>query len=164
MADLAEVMSLYDEVLAVKDNIKFSNWKRGVYPTEEYAVEAIERGELYFFCEDGVKKGGVVLDSRQPDDYQKVAWQFPAPPDKVMVVHTLCIVPKYTGMGAAGRLLEEVEKFAKAKGYISIRFDTYCDNIPARRVYHRCGYTEVGMTGIFVYGEIRMLRCFEKKL
>ena len=87
--DLDEVISLYDEVLADKDNLKFSNWERGIYPTEEFAADAITNGSLFFFAEEGVIKGGVVLDSRQPEDYNKIQWTISAPDDRVLVVHAV---------------------------------------------------------------------------
>lgn len=162
--DLDEVISLYDEVLADKDNLKFSNWERGIYPTEEFAADAITNGSLFFFAEEGVIKGGVVLDSRQPEDYNKIQWTISAPDDRVLVVHTLCIRPTYKRNGAGTRLLAEIETYGREKHFEIIRFDTYCDNVPARRLYHKNGYNEVGMTGIFVYGKERLLRCFEKRL
>lgn len=162
--DLGDVVSLYDEVLADKKNLKYSNWERGVYPTEEFAADAIARGAMFFYEEDGVREGGVVLDSRQPDDYKKIDWLYFAQDNKILVVHTLFIRPQFTGRGAASRLLADVENYGRENGYEIIRFDTYHDNMPARRLYQKNGYREAGMTDIFVYGKARLLRCFEKTL
>ena len=148
--DLPLVGSIYEEILAEEEKrpASFTNWQRGKYPTVEHARAALEAGTLYVAEEDGEVYGCV-----------------PADPEDVMVIHTLCISPRWAGRGKAQEFVAFCEEEARRKGKKVMRLDTYEGNLPANTMYPKLGYTFVGGTEFFFQGFIReILNCYDKKL
>lgn len=56
------------------------------------------------------------------------------------------VVPAWRGQGVGGRLLEAVVAMAHAHGFASLSLSVEPDN-PARRLYERAGFTQVGKVG-----------------
>ena len=101
--DLPLVGSIYEEILAEEEKrpASFTNWQRGKYPTVEHARAALEAGTLYVAEEDGEVYGCVNLNGEQLAEYAALNWSVPADPEDVMVIHTLCISPRWAGRGKA---------------------------------------------------------------
>ena len=99
--DLPLVGSIYEEILAEEEKrpASFTNWQRGKYPTVEHARAALEAGTLYVAEEDGEVYGCVNLNGEQLAEYAALNWSVPADPEDVMVIHTLCISPRWAGRG-----------------------------------------------------------------
>lgn len=97
--DLPLVGSIYEEILAEEEKrpASFTNWQRGKYPTVEHARAALEAGTLYVAEEDGEVYGCVNLNGEQLAEYAALNWSVPADPEDVMVIHTLCISPRWAG-------------------------------------------------------------------
>ena len=92
-------------------------------------------------------------------------WSVPADPEDVMVIHTLCISPRWAGRGKAREFVAFCEEEARRKGKKVMRLDTYEGNLPANTMYPKLGYTFVGGTEFFFQGFIReILNCYDKKL
>ena len=51
--------------------------------------------------EDGEVYGCVNLNGEQLAEYAALNWSVPADPEDVMVIHTLCISPRWAGRGKA---------------------------------------------------------------
>ena len=49
LADLKKMRQFYDKVTGLEKNKSFCGCEKGVYPTEETALFAIEKGELFLF-------------------------------------------------------------------------------------------------------------------
>jgi ribosomal protein S18 acetylase RimI-like enzyme len=79
---------------------------------------------------------------------------------KQLVVHRLCIDPKYQGQGIARTLMDYAEQYGKEQGYGSIRLDAFVNNPRACRLYEGLGYKAVG-TVEFRKGKFY---CFEREL
>ena len=101
--DLPLVGGIYEEILAEEEKrpASFTNWQRGKYPTVEHARAALEAGTLYVAEEDGEVYGCVNLNGEQLAEYAALNWSVPADPEDVMVIHTLCISPRWAGRGKA---------------------------------------------------------------
>ena len=119
-------------------------WQRGVYPTEETARIAFERGEL-FVEEDGGVVAAAIINKRQVDVYEGAPWRFPASPDEVMVLHTLVVSPFVSGKGYGKAFVAFYEEYAAASGCRYLRMDTNERNNRARAMYKRLGYEEIGI-------------------
>ena len=87
--------SIHDEEEAGRLTI---GWERGVYPTEETALNAFRNGELFVLDEDGIV-GAAIINKKQVDSYSLAHWSVDAPDDEVMVLHTSVISPKASGRG-----------------------------------------------------------------
>ena len=82
-----------------------------------------------------------------------------------MVIHTLCIRPRWTGRGKARELVSFCEEEARRQGKKVIRLDTYEGNVPANAMYPTLCYTLVGGTEFFFQGFVReVLNCYDKRL
>ena len=144
-SDLDAVEQLYNELHDTKEaGLIPVIWKRGVYPTRETASSALERDDLFVLEESGRIIGSAIINQIQYDFYADAPWKYEAPDDQVCVLHTLMISPAEFGKGYAGTFLDFYEKFAREHGCPELRMDTNARNIPARTMYGKRGYEEIG--------------------
>ncbi|XOQ32636.1 MAG: hypothetical protein ACFWUL_08845 [Dialister sp.] len=62
---------LIDDMAAVNDRI---GWKKGVYPSDNFLRESLEKGELYSLREEGHILGAVILNSASNEGYKGLPW------------------------------------------------------------------------------------------
>lgn len=55
-------------------------------------------------------------------------------------IHDLAVLPEYQGRGVGSRLLEEVERRARARGCCKITLEVHDSNRNAKRLYERTGF------------------------
>ena len=165
-ADLDGVEAIYNAVLAQQANgINYTNWQKGAYPTRSTAEKALTDGTLYVQTEDGKLVGCAVFNQEQLPEYSYIDWQYPAEPEQVMVIHTLCIHPDAAGNGLAKAMVAFAEELGRSQDCTVMRFDTYEGNLPARKLYSRLGFRLAGGTEFFFQGFIHeILVLFEKPL
>lgn len=61
-------------------------------------------------------------------------------------------------------MLDYAEVIGKKQGVKAIRLDTYEENLPAVRLYERCGFQYIGLVGLGleeIYG-LKWYKVFEK--
>ena len=166
-ADLNAIADIYDAILTREESVGpvYTNWQRGKYPTIDTARQVLEAGTLYVAEEDGEVYGCVNLNGEQLAEYAALNWSVPADPEDVMVIHTLCISPRWAGRGKAREFVAFCEEEGRRQGKTVMRLDTYEGNYPANAMYPKLGYTFVGGTEFFFQGFIReILNCYDKKL
>lgn len=164
--DIDAIACLYDDLndyLATHEN--YPRWKKGAYPTRKHAEEALEEGKLYVAIIGGEVAGTVVYSDEQEESYRAVAWQieYDVP---AIIIHKLAVLPKYFGCGVGKALLEYAEVIGRNQGAKAIRIDTYEENLPAARLYEKCGYTYIGLVDLGleeIYG-LKWYKAFEKVL
>lgn len=164
--DLSQVEATYNELFDHEAaTTSYTNWKKGLYPTLDYARQAQEQGTLYVGEENGEIYGSVILNHIQPEEYQKIPWTFDAKPEEVVVIHTLCIRPSAARKGYGKEFCQFSEEFARQAGAKVIRLDTYEGNLPARSFYPKMGYRFAGSTKFHFQQVIwEVLFCYEKQL
>ena len=97
--------------------------------------------------------------------YAEVDWQYPAPDDRVLVMHTLTVDPALSGRGYARQFLEFYERCAREWGCEVLRIDTNARNRRARAMYARHGYRESGVIPCVFNGIPGVaLVCMEKRV
>lgn len=57
---------------------------------------------------------------------------------------SMAILPEYRGRGIGRKLLTEMADTARSLGYRALSLSVAAHNIPALRLYEKCGYTKVG--------------------
>lgn len=167
VSDLEAIGVIYEEILAEEDKrpASFTNWQRGKYPTVEHARRAMEAGELWVGEEKGEVYAALILNGTQLPEYDNIPWQFAAEADRVAVIHTLVVSPRWAGRGKARELVAFCEEESRRRGCTVMRLDTYEGNEPANRMYPKLGYRLAGATEFFFQGFIHeILNCYEKKL
>jgi ribosomal protein S18 acetylase RimI-like enzyme len=58
-------------------------------------------------------------------------------------IKRMYVLPAYRGGGIAGRMLQELERRARARGFEAIRLDTHDRLVEAIEMYRRAGYREI---------------------
>ena len=165
-ADLDAVELVYSMVHDQEEAGEVSiGWDRAIYPTRATAEAALARGDLYVEEADGEVVACAIINSDQPDGYERAAWRVPAEGDETLVLHTLVVRPDRGGHGHAGRLVAFYEDMARELGCVSCRIDTNARNVRARAMYAGMGYEEVSVVPVTFNGiEGVQLVCLEKAL
>ena len=97
--------------------------------------------------------------------YAQVPWQYAAPPEQVLVLHTLVVDPAVAGHGCGTQFVRFYEQRARALGCPELRIDTNAKNANARRLYAYLGYREAGVAPCTFNGiDGVALVCLEKWL
>lgn len=157
--DLAATQAAYRAIidhLAV--SVDFPHWHTENHPTPAGIAGWIEAGELYLATAQASTStstsgtdlrpemilGVAVLNHDAAEQYAAAAWAIDATPDQVLVVHALGVIPAFLGQGVARRIVEEILQVARDRKLRTVRLDTYVENLPARRLYARCGFHDLG--------------------
>jgi len=165
-ADLPAIAAIYADTHTEIEAGRLSvGWIRSIYPTAKTAEAALARDDLYVAEDGGEIVGTAIINRRQEEMYAGAPWQFDAPDDQVMVLHTLVIAPKHAGKGYATRFVAFYEHCARAAGCPYLRMDTNAVNLRAQALYARLGYTAIGTVPCDFNGipSIRLV-LLEKKL
>lgn len=163
--DLPAIAKIYQNVLENKNSRQFTGWVKGIYPTERTACEAYEEKEL-FICKDGAEIiAAARINHQQAAFYKDANWEYDAPENEVMVLHTLVVDPCISSKGCGSAFVQFYEEHALKIGCHYLRMDTNEKNTPARSLYKKLGYKEVGIVPCDFSGIPDMkLVCLEKKL
>lgn len=164
--DIPSIVRIYDAIHTEEELGKVTiGWLRGVYPTEQTARDALAKGTL-FVCEDsGAIVAAAKIDQTQVPEYAHCPWEYDAPEDQIMVLHTLVVDPAGPRKGFGKAFVRFYEEYALAHGCPYLRMDTNERNVIARRMYAKLGYKEPGIVSCVFNGipGVRLV-CLEKKL
>ena len=64
--------------------------------------------------------------------------------DKWVILHRLCVEPKYQDLGIGQQILRLFESDSIEKGFESIRIDVFSTNLKAIHIYEKFDYCRVG--------------------
>lgn len=157
--DLDTVLSLYDEIHDGKEaGLIPVIWQRGVYPSRATAEAALKRDDLFVLEKEGRIVGSGIINRNQLDVYAGAPWQYSVPDDQVCVLHTMMISPAEFGKGYAGEFLRFYEEYALEQGCRELRIDTNDQNAPARAMYKKRGYREIGIVTATSFNDIPGIR------
>ena len=144
--DLDAVENLYGRMHDAQEaGLICTNWKRGIYPARITAVSALEQDALFIMEENSRIIGSAIINRHQLDIYAGAPWQHDVPADQVCVMHTMMILPAESGRGHAREFLAFYEQYALEHGCRELRLDTSEINTPARAMYKKHGYREIGI-------------------
>ena len=167
LADIPRIVAIYDRVLTEEESGRaVIGWIRGVYPTRQTALDAWNAGTLFVLEREGVVAAAAKIDQNQVPEYANAQWKNPdAPPEQVMVLHTLVVDPLLAGKGCGTEFVRFYEGHALEHGCRFLRMDTNARNTAARRLYARLGYREAGIVPCVFNGIPNVqLVCLEKTL
>ena len=155
-SDLDTIERHYTELLTheTETGRSTTNWALGVYSTRETAAKAQAEGALYVLEEAGETVASVILNQHQDEFYAEINWQYSAPPEQVLVIHTLCIPPCHAGRGLGRQMVQYAKQHAAAMGCSVIRLDTWAGNTPAARLYQTNGFFLCGRAEVLFQGRI----------
>lgn len=143
--DITAVGEFYDNVVKyLNENINYPKWTYKCYPSEE-SVQAMTQADCQFVCMDnGEILGAFVLNDDPQGKYENATWSRSLLQGEYMVCHTLATAPSIYGKGIGKELVSFCIDYAKSHGFKGIRLDVVPDNIPAKKLYAKCGFRYVG--------------------
>ena len=140
-SDADDLEILYDTINDhMEKGINYCGWKKGVYPTRNDAIRGIEEGNLYVAIKEDVIVGSMILRHKPEEAYLSVRWKKDLSYDKVLVVYTFTVHPRYFNQGIGFKLLKYAEELGIEEGTESLRLDVYTENVPAIHLYEKCGF------------------------
>lgn len=169
--DIPSIVRIYDAILANEEAGKVTiGWVRGVYPTEQTALDALAKGTLFVY-EDTDAEGNdrivaaAKIDQTQVPEYAGCDWEYKVPDDQIMVLHTLVVDPAGPRRGCGKAFVKFYEEYALSQGCRYLRMDTNERNVIARKMYAKLGYKEPGIVSCVFNGipDVQLV-CLEKKL
>ncbi len=144
--DLPGVEAVYEDVHREEAAGRVvTGWLKGVYPVRSTAEAALERGDLFVLEDEAGIAGTAIINQIQVDVYEGAKWEYPAPEEEVMVLHTLVIASRTGGKGYGKAFIRYYEDFAAEHGCPCLRIDTNARNSRARKMYAGQGYKEIGI-------------------
>ena len=86
-ADIPAIAAIYNALLDREEQgLLTTGWTRGIYPTEQTALDALTAGTLYVLEDEGRVTAAAKIDQHQMPQYAQCPWQYEAPPERVLVV------------------------------------------------------------------------------
>ena len=153
--DVSAIAMLYNEAIDYEDShVKYTSWRKGIYPTADTARFGVKNGSLYVFENDGKLLASVILDNRQPPEYREISWGASAKREEVLVIHTLCVHPECAGLGIGSEILDFAKQIATETNCKAIRLNTTSRNTLATRFYEKNGFNVVSKQKILLNGQI----------
>lgn len=162
--DVELVGRLYDSVneyFEKTTNYCYPNWQKGKYPVLSTAQEAFEEKNLYVLKEGDAVLGAVMIHNKQHPEYRRMPWKVQAPDDEVLTIGTLVVDPNCRNRGVGEKIVRFAIEYCKNAGAKTIRMDTHFKNIPARKLYVKCGFQSLGCQTAFVDGIMQEFDVFE---
>lgn len=139
--DLNEVKQLTEACAVAMQKKGIFQWNE-YYPSWEKLAEDIEKEELYILKEDGDILGIIVLTPEMDEEYVPIEW-LTSNADN-LYVHRLATHPRVWGKGYGQTLMDFAETFAENNRYLSVRLDTFSQNIRNQKFYESRGYRRLG--------------------
>lgn len=115
-------------------------WEKGVYPADDFLRKSLEKHSLYVMKEEGRIIGSMVLNHECNEGYLGTRWAADAAENQVTVVHALGVLPGCQGRGCARRMVAEAARIAREHHQKAVRLDVLNGNLPALRLYEKCGF------------------------
>lgn len=162
--DIDELEELYNDLNDyLEKEINYPGWKKGVYPIRQDAVAGIENGNLYVAKHNGKIVGSLILSHEAEPAYYKVKWGLDSDYSDVFVIYTFAIHPNYLNCGVGRELIDFTIKYSIKLEVKSIRLDVYEGNIPAIKLYEKCGFKYIDTVdlGLGNYG-LNWFKLYEK--
>lgn len=144
--EVADVEKVYHDIMDhLAQTVDYRHWHTEGHPSPDVIRGWVESGDMYV-ATDGTEIAGVmVLDHKTGLGYERAAWSAPVANEKALIIHVLGVAPAHQGRGVARFLVESAIRIARERGCLAVRLDVLVDNVAARALYTRCGFTDLGV-------------------
>ncbi len=139
--DMDKVLNLFKEAAEKISKMGIDHWQYWKNPPVE-KVKWVKDGILnneFFFVRNG-RHQMIGMVRILEDDF--LYWGPTA--DKSRYIHSLVVVPKYTGKGIGKKILQSIEEEARKEGYQYLRLDSDSKNPKLCQYYEKQGFEKAG--------------------
>lgn len=144
--DIQAITEIYEDIHTEEEAGNLTiGWQRDVYPTEATASASVAQGDMFVYEKNGSILAAAKINREQVDVYADGNWEYSAPEDEIMVLHTLVVSPSVMSDGIGRDFAIFYENYAKDHDCHYLRIDTNERNLRARSFYKKMGYKEVGI-------------------
>jgi len=160
MDEYDDVERFYSGLIDSMSDSEFKpEWEMGVYPSEEFLKNAINKQTLYLVHLEGNLAGVMILNHDGAPEYENVKWQTDVSKNEVIVIHALGVSPAFQGRGVAGQMVANVIEMCRKDAVKAIRLDVLPKNLPAIKLYLSMGFKFI--TSVKMYYEDTGLTDFQ---
>ncbi len=143
--EIVKVGEFYDQVVKyLCENVNYPKWTYKEYPSEPFVRAMVEEGSQFVCYEEGEIVGAFVLNQDPQGKYDNATWSKELFEKEVMICHALTTKTDIRGKGLGKEIVTFCVDYAKEQGMKGIRLDVVPDNIPAKKLYEKCGFQYVG--------------------
>ena len=133
--DLPAIRKLYQEIVQDMERKNIFIWDE-IYPND-FFPEDIRRRRLYALF-DGAQP--IAAFALCPENGGESAVRWPCPAARAYYIDRLGVSPARAGQGIGARMLQQAQTLARAAGADSLRLFVAEYNLPAIRLYEKCGF------------------------
>ena len=130
----------WDLIDAMQHQTSATNWKKGIFPSNEFLMSSIQNKELYLLSENGKILASVILNNHANESYQDVAWGKVVDDKDVLIPHALGVNPAVQGKGISKIMVQSIIELARQTGKKAIRLDVFGSNYVAENLYKNQGF------------------------
>lgn len=147
--DLDCIGKLYEDLCDyLETHTNYPGWKKGIYPARRDAEKGLLENSLYI-ARLGEKAAGTIILKHEPEEgYENGKWLTENDYKHIYVVYTLAVHPDFLNSGVGTELLMFAECVAGKERCVSLRLDVVKGNIPAEKLYQKCGYQLIGTVSL----------------
>ncbi len=153
MEDLPEIVNLVKAAIVQMERCNIMQWDE-IYPTAEDFSSDISERQLFVGMTNENIAVVYTLNTESDDEYRNGKWRDAQ--KSYIVLHRLCVHPKYQNQGVARNTMQYIEQQVIGLGIDAIRLDAFSQNPYSLKLYQRCGYAEVG-TAVWRKGTFYMM-------
>lgn len=140
-SDLSAIKELTEACALAMQKKGIFQWNQ-FYPSMERLEIDIKAEELYVLEENAELLGIIVLTPNMDEEYMPVEWLTQNGGN--LYIHRLATRPELWGKGYGQKLMDFAEDFARAHDYVSVRLDTFSQNVRNQKFYESRGYKRLG--------------------
>ena len=112
------------------------------YPNPDAFENDIQREELYVLENEKSLIGCIVISTQKDAEYEEIKW---LTSDTTNVyIHRLAVHPDHQSKGHARAMMDFAEEKAREMKAISVRLDTFSQNLRNQKFYESRGYSRLG--------------------
>jgi len=141
--DIPGIMEIIKQARAYLKENGVDQWQNG-YPDENVILNDILNENSYVLVSEEALIGtaAVIFDGEKTYDYIEGKWLTDG---NYGTVHRLAVASPYRSSGAAGIMMNLIERLCIDNKMQSIRIDTHEDNKPMRRFLKKCSFKYCGI-------------------
>lgn len=148
--EFSEVRDFYwDLIDRIGDNSQTVKWEKGVYSSNGFLKDSLEKGDLYLRKSPAAILAAVIVNSAPNPGYADIPWNVPCAETEVLIPHALAVNPDCRGQGIGRSVVRDVIEIAGQRGKKAVRLDVLGSNFAAEKLYLSAGFRFVCTKSMF---------------